>query len=178
LGIFDFGNIKPKNILFNTNQSFLERVFEYTSIKIAMGNTENFKKKGIGINFYPTDKINKFVLNEFEELKDLNKNTFVYVHLLMPHTPFLYDKEFKFMKTTTTNYLEFWKFTNNKLEVIIEEIIKSNKMKIIITGDHGYRSESKLNPKHTFLALYGFDDINVNDIKTVQDLGSLINSNF
>lgn len=178
LGIFDFGNIKPKYRLFKTNQSFLERVFEFTSIKIAMGNTDNFKKNGLGINFYPTDKINKFVINEFEELKDLNRNTFVYVHLLMPHTPFMYDNEFKFMKTTTKNYLEYWKFTNNKLEVIIEEIIKSNKMKIIITGDHGYRFESKLNPKHTFLALYGFDDIIVNDIKTVQDLGSLINSNF
>jgi hypothetical protein len=96
----------------------------------------------------------------------------------MPHTPFLYDNEFKFKKTTTINYLEFWKFTNDKLEFIIEEIIKSNDIKIILSGDHGYRYESKLNPKFTFLALYGFDDININEIKTVQDLGSLINSNF
>ena len=51
-------------------------------------------------------------------------------------------------------------------------------MKIIITGDHGYRNVSKLNPNHTFLALYGFDDINISEIKTVQDIGSLINCNF
>jgi hypothetical protein len=178
LGIFDFGNIEPKYRVFKTNQSFLDRVFEFTSIKIAMSNTENFNKNALGVNFYPTDKINRFVFYKFNGLKNLNRNTFIYSHLLMPHTPFLYDNEFKFKKTTTINYLEFWKFTNDKLEFIIEEIIKSNDIKIILSGDHGYRYESKLNPKFTFLALYGFDDININEIKTVQDLGSLINSNF
>jgi hypothetical protein len=177
-GIFSFGNIEPKNSLFKTNQTFLERVFEFTSIKIAMGNTENFKKNGFGINFYPRDKINKFVFTELIETKDLNNNTFIYAHLLMPHTPFIYDNEFKFKKTTTTNYLEFWKFTNNKLEIVLEEITKSKNLKVILSGDHGYRYETNLNPKFTFLALYGFDDFNVNEIKTVQELGSLINSNF
>jgi hypothetical protein len=178
LGIFDFGNIEPKNRPFKTNQSFLETIFEFTSIKIVMVNTENFKKNAFGINFYPTNNINKLLFNEFNEIKNLNKNNFIYAHLLMPHTPFLYDNEFKFMKTTTINYLEFWKFTNNKLEIVLEKIIKSNKMKIIITGDHGYRNVSKLNPNYTFLALYGFDDINISEIKTVQDIGSLINCNF
>ena len=53
--------------------------------------------------------------------------------------------------------------------------MKENKYRIILTGDHGYRGDDRINPQNTFTALYGFDKADVDKIKSVQDLGSLIN---
>jgi hypothetical protein len=178
LGIFDIGKIEPNYRMFEIHETFIERIFEFTLIANAFYRTENFDNKGFGLNFYTTIEHNKHIFEKIKNLNKINYKTFVYVHILMPHTPFLYEPEFKYKKTTTKNYLEFWKFTNHKLDKILTELTKTNKFKIILSGDHGYRYDKRLNPNLTFLALYGFEDININDIQTVQDLGSFINSNF
>ena len=93
----------------------------------------------------------------------------------MPHFPYTYKGEFNNRSNKNTNtYFEFWKFTNNKLEIFLNELVKSNKFRIILSGDHGFRGESRINPNNTFAAFYGFSKQDLNSIRSVQDLGNLI----
>jgi hypothetical protein len=96
----------------------------------------------------------------------------------MPHAPFVYSQEFINCNTTTSNYIKYWRFTNQKVLKILKKLMISNKYRIIITGDHGYRSESKISGNNTFAAFYGFNKIDIDKIKSVQDLGSIINGYF
>ncbi len=100
------------------------------------------------------------------------------IHLYMPHAPFYYPEYFEFKDKNSTNYKSYWKFTNTLILDIITKIAHSGKVKIIVTGDHGFRRDNNLNKNKTFLALYSFDSLKIEEIKCVQDLGSLINSNF
>ena len=90
----------------------------------------------------------------------------------------LYEPTFKFNKYkefTLENYLDYWKFTNSKLIPLLDSVNKLNKFRIILAGDHGFRgSKNNIDPHYTFCAFYGFNEIDVNKIYSVQDLGSLI----
>jgi hypothetical protein len=72
----------------------------------------------------------------------------------------------------------YWNFTNKKLQLILAQIINENKYRIILTGDHGFRSDKRINPHFTFTAFYGFNNYDLEKINSVQDLGSLINGSF
>ena len=77
-----------------------------------------------------------------------------------------------------TKYYNYWNFSNQLLEPLLNSLTKENKYKIILTGDHGFRGDKRINPHYTFTAFYGFDESSIDSIKSVQDLGSLINSGF
>lgn len=103
----------------------------------------------------------------------------------MPHPPFYHESpNISLTKINLTNYIKYWKFTNSLINSILNNQSHIQNLKIIITGDHGFRNpilnknDPRLNKNKTFLALYGFDNVNISEIKSVQDLGSLINSNF
>ena len=76
------------------------------------------------------------------------------------------------------NYKAYWNFTNQKLEPLLTSLIKENKYRIILTGDHGYRADIRINPHFTFTAFYGFNQESIDKIQSVQDLGSLIYGSF
>lgn len=95
----------------------------------------------------------------------------------MPHGPLKYKSEFKLKQKSQSplnDYFLYWKFTNRKLEKLLPEIMIGNKYRIILTGDHGFRGDEKVNPRHTFMAFFGFSEQDLKTIKSVQDLGSLI----
>jgi hypothetical protein len=180
-GIFDFGSTKPLNK--NNTPKKLTRIttrfIQNTTINLIWGNTNKFSINGFKKSYYPGSKHNIHLNNNLNSsLIKNNPNSFTYAHLLMPHTPFYYPKYFSYKKNSLKNYILYWKFTNSLLVNKLLEIANSNSIKIIITGDHGFRSDARLNKNKTFLALYGFETLNINEIKTVQDIGSLINSNF
>jgi hypothetical protein len=110
-------------------------------------------------------------------IKNNNIQSFYYVHLLMPHEPYKYGKEYdKEYSDKTKNYFEFWKFTNTKLSKLLTELTKNQDVRVIITGDHGYDDLSKeIKANNTFTAFYGFEKEDVSKIKTLQDIGFLIN---
>jgi hypothetical protein len=115
--------------------------------------------------------------NKLEEEKLPNK-AFVYVHLYMPHNPFSLAPEFTNPETDNfKRYIAYWKFTNQKLQGLITNLNRENKYRIILTGDHGLR-ESITNPHESFSAYYGFEGYELDKIKSVQDIGSLINSAY
>jgi hypothetical protein len=96
----------------------------------------------------------------------------------MPHAPYVYENEYRDLNKGFNSYIKYWSFTNKKLMPFLTELGKKGEFKIILTGDHGFRREKKLNPNNTFTAFYGFQTSEIENFKTVQDLGFLINANF
>ena len=179
-GIFDFGNTQPLTRLYYFPKSFLEELLRFTAFPLLASNTDGFKVHGINPNFFIEEAHNKTILNTlFDTTQALkNKISFFYVHLYLPHTPLVYEPEFSYRVAELDNYLAFWKFTNTKLQALLDPIAAQNKFRIILTGDHGYRKSSKINPRNSFTAFYGFHQNDVDQLKSVQDLGSLINGYF
>ena len=111
-----------------------------------------------------------------DSIKSINNSrTFIYAHLMMPHSPFKFKSEFKITSTDKlANYRNYWNFTNKKLKKLLLDLTKDNKYRIILSGDHGFRGDKRIDPNQTFVAFYGFDEQDLISIESVQDLGILI----
>jgi uncharacterized protein (DUF486 family) len=178
-GIFDLGNTKPKSRLYLYPRNFIEAFLLHSTYLAEKTKTGSFQTKYLKnppsyISDHNIDILNHLP-SKLEEEKLPNK-AFVYVHLYMPHNPFSLTPEFTNPETDNfKRYIAYWKFTNQKLEDLLSELNKRNRYRIILTGDHGLR-ESITNPHHSFSAYYGFEGYDLNKIRYVQDIGSLINS--
>jgi hypothetical protein len=175
-GILDFGN----------NNRFTKLYYYYpTSIT-----GQFFDKSMINIKYINNDKNliikqswhNKFILDSIPKILIKNKSnkSFYYIHLLMPHDPYEYFNEFKNLeKNNPEKYIAYWEFTNNKLLTFLKKLTKENRFKIILTGDHGYGDiGGGIKANYTFGAFYGFNEYEINKLKSVQDIGNLINASF
>jgi hypothetical protein len=91
----------------------------------------------------------------------------------MPHYPLSYKNEFKTNQIgQTEQYIDYWNFTNEKIYPIIK--ILSQKYRIILTGDHGYRQDKLINKNITFSAFWGFKKKDINELNSVQDILKII----
>ncbi len=122
---------------------------------------------------------NSAIINSLpEKLASIQGTSFfAYAHLLMPHAPYQYGSEFEFLPENLNNYIKYWHFTNNKLNILLNQLIKTDKYRIILAGDHGFRFDEhkRMNPQNTFGTFWGFEGKDLEHIQSVQDLGSLIN---
>ena len=181
-GIFHFGKTPYLNRLYIYPTSFFDQVFLKTIYYQIRTNTGNLYIRGMTNSYHPIEQHNKFLIKHLaDSLHSLNQSIFFsYVHLYMPHAPFQNEPEFSSRsKNSLVNYKAYWDFTNNKLEELLSQLIIEDKYKIILTGDHGLRSEDeRINSNYTFTAFFGFEKGEVNKIKSIQDLGSLINWSF
>ena len=76
----------------------------------------------------------------------------------MPHGPFRFKNEFPLNGASTTDqYAKFWKFTNNKFAKYLSDLNLEND-KIIIIGDHGFRSNKLMDSYNFFGTFYGFKE--------------------
>jgi len=124
---------------------------------------------------------NRYILDSLPNaLMKIKGKSFIYAHLFMPHDPYEYFNEFRTSSKTNPNkYFDYWKFTNTKLNVFLTNLTRENKYRIIITGDHGYGNiGGSFKAENTFTAFYGFENKDIQKLKSVQDLGSLINGSF
>jgi hypothetical protein len=180
-GIFDFGEYEYFSRLYLYPRNTIEEFLLYTSYMSEKAKTGDFQFKYIKNPPLYIQDHNRFILNELPEIlnkKNINKNTFLYVHLYMPHNPFNLEPEF--YNTETDNfkrYLAFWKFTNRKLQQFLIKLNRENRYRVIMTGDHGFRTPNT-NANRTFTAYYGFEKDISNKIESVQDLGILINQSY
>lgn len=179
-GIFHFGKHPYLTRIYIYPTSFFDALMMNTIFYTFSINTGNFNKKGFTQSFYPMEKHNKYIFeNLVDTLSKTKKNkTFIYTHLYMPHNPFQYNPEFPLKTKNLNNYRSYWDFTNKKIGEVINSLTKNNNYRIILCGDHGFRSDKRINSNYTFAAFYGFDEISINKLNSVQDLGSLINSAF
>jgi hypothetical protein len=180
-GIFHLGKHPYLNRLYFYPTSFVEDIMMNTIYFTIKSNTSNFNKSGFVSSYYTMETHNKYIFNHLvDTLRTINQpKTFTYTHLYMPHSPMQFNPLFPIRTVNNLiNYKAYWNFTNQKLDPLLTSLIKENKYRIILTGDHGYRGDKRLNPHYTFTAFYGFNQASIEKIKSVQDLGSLIYGGF
>jgi len=178
-GIFDIGkSLAMSKIYFYENEElnyrFIKELVLVTMItNILEGSIESIQIKHNRVNMELTKK----------RIAKIENNSFVYLHLLIPHFPNEYvgtKYSYKGMQNVDNldNYFDYWKFSNKLLTPLLSELTEENKYRIIITGDHGFRGDNRVNAHYTFTAFYGFDSSSIKYINSVQDIGSLINSSY
>jgi len=180
--IFHIGNTEPLTQLYLYPTSFTEHFLIKTAFAKEKILSNNFKFKNlIKINSNVIGH-NNYILNNLTNELGANKNNkrFIYAHLFMPHPPFDLGAEFPIKHTINfENYFLFWKFTNTKMETLLDTINKQGDYRIILTGDHGFRkNEHNENFHYTFTAFKGFDSLALKQIESIQDIGLLINAGF
>ena len=183
---FDFQKHPSNYRILPISRNFIELILQgtlYFHIRTGAGvfNLQNVRDPiGAGVNDYN----NSVLLSLSRELNNYNPNTFIYAHLLMPHAPisftptiYPYSKKFPFGANNFENYHAYRQFTNDLILDLLLKIKHDSKLKIIISGDHGYRAASA-DRNFTSAAFYGFDKAQVTSVSTVQDIGILINKTF
>lgn len=179
-GILDINRSEPLSRLYPYPKNYHEVLFYNSALTVVYQNTESMKPAGFGENFNAIANHNKKVLETLpDSLQKLSSNDyFIYAHLLMPHSPYMYFDEFS-QPRGTAGYVAYWKFTNKKVLQFLHELIQSHQCRIILTGDHGDREDPTIiDPKYTATAFYGFEEKDVEKIRSVQDLGVLINAYY
>ncbi len=178
-GIFDINNTKAYSQLYIYPKSFAEQFLLYTTYLFAKRSSINFNGKRLSGKNEIIMEHNKYFVSKIDYLiENTSPNTFIYLHLFMPHAPLQYEPEFKRKELKNLiDYVEYWNFCNKKLLEVLNKLTIKNQYKIILTGDHGLRG-MPTNPNQTFTAYYGFDSASVNQVNSVQDLGILINESF
>ena len=92
------------------------------------------------------------VFSEFPKIgAKTDKPVFVFAHMLMPHAPYLFGENGELINPDSLvaklgsneidiAYLNQLKFTNKKMQDVVDEILKSSEGNsiIVIQGDHGY----------------------------------------
>ena len=86
---------------------------------------------------------------------------FTYVHLMMPHSPFVYDslgRKTGFVgenlpgPETDDAYLQYLVYTNRRVEKFIFELQQATEHQavIVLMGDHGYRAAGRNGIRHSY----------------------------
>ena len=163
-GIVDIGKARPFRRLYFYPRGFWELILRHTLLRTLMTAKP-----------YP---YNLDVLREVpEELRKMRSpRNFFYVHLFMPHPPYGFGREFPERSITRENYLDYRSFTDRKLISFVDTLLNIRKdLRIIVTGDHGFR-RGGMDSCQVFSAFYGFSRPELDKVRSVQDLGSLVNS--
>jgi hypothetical protein len=88
-----------------------------------------------------------FQLNKLTSIPDDPHSTFVFMHLLIPHKPFVFDEDGNYVtleeeksNTTQINYIRQLKFLNKQLMEVVEKLLNNSFPKpiIIIQSDEGH----------------------------------------
>jgi len=184
----------PVKIRLITDQTLFRRVVRDLGWILLTG---RFKIKWLTKNsLFEILNINNKILelaNQESRLKS-GSPRFVYVHLLMPHRPFYYDKDGRLRRAQSLiaeikgehidSYLEYVIYTNGQIRTLVNTIQKNtnNKAVIILMGDHGYRLRSGEPFKNNNLNAVYFPDKNyslMNDsIGTVNQFRAIFNTLF
>jgi hypothetical protein len=174
-GILDIGKTKRfTSLYYYYPTSYYGQFFDKSMINVKyLNNDSGLLQKQNMHNHYILESL-PIILNKS------NKKSFYYAHLLMPHDPYQYLNEFTNKSNSNPDkYFEYWKFTNKKLEILLNKLSKENKYRIIVTGDHGYGDiGGGIKAEQTYTAYYGFDYTLIQNISSVQDIGNLINWSF
>ena len=144
-------SLLPTKTRLITTQTLYNRMMNDIGWTIYMGKFE--------IKWLTRNKIYENLNNNNKLLALVNQETslrtrnprFIYAHLVMPHSPFYYDKNGQQRDRQTLiaeitgghpdSYLAYIPYTNDKLKALIDTIQTNTNHQavIILMGDHGYR---------------------------------------
>lgn len=92
---------------------------------------------------------NEYFLTELENIskQPIQTPRFIYAHLFMPHTPYVYDAHGNRQQIDTVRayspeaYLQYVQYTNTRMKKLVTSLKNNTKGEavIIIMGDHGFR---------------------------------------
>lgn len=86
-------------------------------------------------------KQSKYILSELPKVPEMNGTKFVFVHLLVPHDPYIFDQNgnYKVTGNSVAGYRGNVDFLDHQIPGILEQIIQKSKTPpiIIVQGDHG-----------------------------------------
>jgi hypothetical protein len=93
------------------------------------------------IEYYEHYQQTYFILDELKRLPQTGGPKFVFAHILVPHSPFIFtpDGDFLWADDPIKGYVSNVKFIDTQITQVVEEMIKSAAIPpvIIIMGDHG-----------------------------------------
>ena len=103
------------------------------------------------------DEENEGMMKAALSPKRINQPTFTYLHLIMPHRPYMYDstgqwpaKQYGGSKAAVKDslYLNYLVYANNRITMFIDQLYRetNGKAVIMLMSDHGYRREDGRNP--------------------------------
>lgn len=100
------------------------------------------------------DKENESAMKAALTVNNDKQPTFTYLHLIMPHRPYIYDStgKWSFLKENKGNraaltdslYLNYLAYTNKRISRFIDQLYRqtNGNAVILLMSDHGYRSEN------------------------------------
>jgi len=164
----------------NDERSILQILYDQTMLPVIM--TRINKKYTLISKIVYDARLNKrrkifYMFDKISEIPEIKEPTFTFLHLLIPHDPYVVDKDgnlvtFKQQEQNTidNNYLGQLQFVNNKLMEVIEILLNGSDSKpiIIIQSDEGswpkgydyYKSDisdySKEQLRHKFAIINAF----------------------
>tara|TARA_B100001059_G_scaffold95104_1_gene94330 strand:+ start:19999 stop:21393 length:1395 start_codon:yes stop_codon:yes gene_type:complete len=177
-----FKGVKTKNsfylwnkIKFNYEMQLLKN-FKTLDIILRKSVLNFFDSRFFGGRTYTMDKHRQYTLDMLRTV-DFNKNNFYYFHYYAPHSPFSFFNDFPYVESSDPdqNFINHYKYRRFMMDKLIHVLSmeKFNNVRIIISGDHGFRSDLTVQ-KNTMGAFKGFEGKSIEQMRTVQDIGSLI----
>ncbi len=87
-----------------------------------------------------------YAFDKLADMPDINARKFILAHILVPHWPYVFDRDGNPPKGEGT-YLDQLIFTNKKVEVLVDEILSKSDVApiIILQADHGVAGEFRHN---------------------------------
>ncbi len=166
--IFEFDNqpsmiretFLPVKVKLITSNTFYDRVIKQAMKKYGIG----VQKRWINIDTYDSyyDYNNKVLKLVKENAAEPHTNPqFVYAHLVMPHTPFYFDKDgnkedqvlsYKASeKMDPAYYLYNVQHTNKEMKALVNDILdkKKGNAVIVLMGDHGFKRQVNIKDSST-----------------------------
>ncbi|MBE3142305.1 MAG: hypothetical protein IMZ61_00035 [Planctomycetes bacterium] len=124
----------------------------------------------------------EYTLGELENVPRIPGSKFVFVHLMAPHAPYVFNPEGDFIFTEAANpgYPNEIEYLNKRLVPLVKTIIEESSVPpiIIIQGDHGLDTEVRL---AIFNAIYfpkGGDDVLYPTMTPVNTFRLVLNAYF
>jgi hypothetical protein len=149
---------KTKYITAQTLVSRLDRDLFYHLI--ASLKLQSIIKKGV----YSNLENNRILYDRtIEASRSRGGPKFVYTHLSMPHPPFYFNSQGKpntyeqlFDNSNKRMYLEYLKYSNGKLRMLVESILRNSAAPpvIFLVSDHGFREAAPAHQFVNFCAVY------------------------
>lgn len=171
---FDFGSIEP-----HYNYTMMPRDIQLITFRMLYARFIGRVVYGEPQDYVDVSKITNWFNNKLAAIHEnqmqgviasAGKQTpvFTYLHLLMPHKPFMFDSTGKVIdiyKTVKGNrkpgtdnlYLQYLVYTNRRIMKYLDELFAATQGKavIIVMSDHGYRDANSIPGK-----FFGFRNFN------------------
>jgi hypothetical protein len=87
-----------------------------------------------------------FILDQMKKIPEIPGPKFVYLHLVVPHNPYVFtpDGQYALTEDDNTGYMNNIQFIDNQIVPVLKEIIEKSEVPpiIILQGDHGYGEDA------------------------------------